>query len=139
MVGAVKHFRNFALLGLWLIALGLMIYSWLTDPADPTLTGTDAYGHNSEGSMRQMGLLSATELLILYAIIRPWSFHRSVGRLVLAVALLIPWAITSMAISMHAGGIVAIHFLWVMSALVALFIALLTTIYLSWRDRQSSH
>ena len=118
--------------------LGLMIDSYIRDPPDPSLIGTAAYGHNSEGSLLTMGIASAVELAILYAIVRPWSFHRSIGRLALAVALLVPWAFVSVVITMHAGGVVAIHLLWVWSALVALFIALLVTTYLWWRDRRSS-
>ena len=134
-IGAVKHLRNLGLVGLWLIMLGLMIHSQIEDPPDPTLTGTAAYGHNSEGSLWQMGILSAVELAILYAIVRPWSFRRSIGRLALAVALLVPWALVSMVITMHAGSIVVIHFLWVSSALIALFIALVVTVYRWSRDR----
>lgn len=90
----------------------MMVRSYLGDPPDPSREGTAAYGHNHAGALVDGLLWSASEVVILYAILRPWSYRRSWGRAAGALALLLPWTAMSMVLTMHAGGVVVLHFLW---------------------------
>lgn len=103
---------------LWLAVALLMVRSALGDPFDPARVGTAAYGHNHEGALLEGLVWTFTELVIVYAILRPWSYDRSLGRALAALALLAPWTAFSLLMTMHAGGIVALHFLW-LAALTA--------------------
>ena len=128
-----RAFRLGARPCLWLAFAVLMVQSAVRDPYDPTLTGTAAYGHNQEGALL-MGLgWSLSELVILTGILRPWSYHRSWGRGLGAVALLLPWTALSILSMMHAGQIFALHALWLLVVLVA--IITVTTVSIVRRDR----
>jgi len=117
-----RALRLGALPSLWLAFALMMVRDYLGDPYDPTLVGTAAYGHNDEGALL-MGLgWSFTELVIIVGILRPWSYQRSWGRGIGAVALLLPWTALSVLALMHAGGVFALHALWVMFLLVGVFI-----------------
>ena len=110
---------------LWLAFAVMMIRNYLGDPYDPSLEGTAAYGHNQEGALLQGLGLSLSELIILMGIFRPWSYDRSWGRGMIAVALLLPWTALGLLSMMHSGGVFALHGLWLVIILVG---ALVTTI-----------
>lgn len=57
---------------------------------------------------------SAIETALLVAILRPWSFVRSRGRLVLALAVFVPWTLLRLVVGMHAGPIALRHDLWLL-------------------------
>lgn len=100
-----------SLVALWAATAVLMWRNHALDPFDPLVQGTARYGHNPEGGLR-VGLIAiAIELVLAAAIVRPWS-RPAVGRSVVGLLLAAPWAVLSMMMTMHAGGIVAIHFLW---------------------------
>ncbi len=92
-----------------------MVRDYLGDPYDPSLVGSAAYGHNAGGAL-SLGLgWSFVEMLLMMIILRPWTYRRSWKRAALAVALAVPWCFASMVFTMHGGGVVALHFLWVLA------------------------
>ena len=99
---------------LFVATLALMYLDWQGDPFDPTLEGTRRYGHNDEGVLGDMALLASAELVVLYLVLGPGSAGRGVGRAIAALLLFAPWTLFSMFMTMHAGGIVALHWLWLM-------------------------
>ncbi|MEZ4452543.1 MAG: hypothetical protein R3B09_23970 [Nannocystaceae bacterium] len=115
------------LASLWFATAALMVRSVLGDPYDPTRTGTAAYGHNHEGALLEGLVWTFTEMVILYAILRPWSYQRSWGRSLAALALLAPWTALSMVLTMHAGGVVVTHFLWLAILTVIVLVLALTS------------
>jgi hypothetical protein len=106
--------RSLALPALWVVVVALMARSYfLVDPPNPALTGTAAYGTNAESNFRSFALMSFVELAVFTAILRPWSYRRSIWRAVAALTLAIIWLGPSSVITMHAGSVVALHLLWV--------------------------
>src|SRR5688572_6692398 len=118
---------------LCLVVAGLMTRSWLNDPYDPTLEGTDRYGHNHEGALVDGLGITLVELAVLLAILRPWSYERSWGRAMVAVALLLPWTALSMFLTMHQGGIFVLHWLWLVVVVLVVASALLGSLVASYR------
>jgi hypothetical protein len=114
---------------LWLGAAVLMWRNWQQDPYDPALTGTDAYGHNWQGALSQGLAFSLGELLVYYAITRPW--RRESGSVlvpVLGLLLFGGWSLFQMVMLMHAGGIQGLHVLWLWALdLLLVFEILLAT------------
>src|SRR6185503_9781909 len=97
---AIKAMRVALLPALWAAIALMMARDWSKDPYDPRLEGTDRYGHNGEGALGEILVLSLVELAVLLAILRPWSYDRSWGRSLVATVLLLPWAMLSMVFSM---------------------------------------
>lgn len=128
-VGLGRALRLAGLPCLWLAIVVLMIRSHLGDPYDPALTGTEAYGHNHEGALLQGVIWTFTELVIVSAILRPWTYRRSWGRALGALALLVPWTGLALLMTMHAGGIVALHALWLMLVTALVFVVLLSALF----------
>jgi hypothetical protein len=112
----------------WVAVAALMVRDDVNDPFDPQLTGTARYGHNHSGALVDVLVITVMELLVIYAILRPWSLDSSRWRRAMALALVfVPWTMISMLSAMHAGGIVALHVLWVM---VVLALALVLWLWL---------
>jgi hypothetical protein len=107
---------------LWLTTAVAMWRDHLRDPYDPGRIGTAAYGHNSPESLRDGLVAVSIEVALAIALFAPWVRPR-VGRAVLGLFLAAGWTMFSMMMSMHAGGIFALHFLW-MGALCLWFLAL---------------
>jgi hypothetical protein len=114
--------RVAALPALWAITAALMVRDHVADAYDSTRTGTDSYGHNHDGALLQGLGLTLLELVIIYALLRPRTYERSWSRPLGALFLLVPWTGLSMIMTMHAGGIVALHFLWLASLVLILFV-----------------
>ena len=112
---------------LWLAFAVMMVRNYLGDPYDPSLEGTAAYGHNQEGALLQGILFSLSELVILTGLLRPWSYNRSWGRGMVAVALLLPWTALAVVSMMHSGGVFALHALWLMVVLVGVVVLTLVS------------
>jgi hypothetical protein len=121
---------------LWLVVAGLMIRSWSNDPYDPTLVGTARYGHNHEGALVDGLEITLVELAVLLAILRPWSYARSWGRALVALALLLPWTALSMLLMMHQGGILVLHTLWLVVVVILVAGALVRSLIAS--DRRTA-
>lgn len=104
---------------LWIVAVIAMVHDVMVDPYDPRLVGTAAYGHNGEDALRTGVLLSLVELALLMAALWPWSGQPSYKRQLAVLVALVPWTALAAIWTMHAGGIFAIHFLWLLACLVA--------------------
>jgi hypothetical protein len=105
----------------WVAVAAAMAGSWSSDPYDPARTGTAAYGHNGEGGLSFGLALTGVEALVLLVALRPWSYTaRSWARPLVTLGAALPWTLLSALLTMHAGGIIAIHLLWLLAAVVAL-------------------
>lgn len=114
---------SIALVAMWATTVALMVRSHLLDPFDPRRQGTAVYGHNPEGALR-VGLTAITiELALAFLVIRPW-LRPAVGRSTIGLLLAAPCAVLSMLMTMHAGGIVALHFLWMALLSVYCFVSI---------------
>jgi hypothetical protein len=106
------------LLLLWLLVVALMVNDWRLDPYDPSVVAEHPYGHNHAGALLDGVRATLVELAVVYAVLRPWSYRRSWGRSLAALALLLPWTCFSVLIAIHAGGIAVLHLLWVAALLL---------------------
>lgn len=123
MVRLKKVFKNAGLLMLALFFSYAMYRDfYVLDPYNPSLGGTSAYGHNGQDSLRSMLEFLGVELLVAYAIIRPWSYKRSWKRALLAFAITVPWMMLMGIASMHSGRVVVLHVLWLVALSVVFFI-----------------
>ena len=86
---------------LWAAALALMIRE---------ATGTQTGFTNS---LLPVALLTSVEMLILYAVLRPWSYERSIARAALASVVFVPWCAVSAAIATRSGRFMLLHSLWI--------------------------
>jgi hypothetical protein len=73
------------------------------------------------------------EVLVLYLILRPNSFRWSWGRVLLALAVFVPWFIYSIAFIMHAPGWVFAHAYWLLAVVASLVILLVVSAVGAWR------
>lgn len=89
-----------------------MVIDYLADPFEPSLSGISAYGHNHQGALIQGLVLTAIEFAAVSLILRPWSRPPSWRRAASALALFLPWTAFSLFLTMHAGGVMTVHFLW---------------------------
>jgi hypothetical protein len=120
--------RTFGLAALWAVAAAGMVSSSLRDPYDPALQGTQRYGHNHQGALREGLVASLVELAVLYVVLQPWMKSGRTWLRVLAVLVpLVPWTLFSGVLCMHAGDIVVIHFLWLLAVVLVLVGALTTS------------
>ena len=112
----------------FVVTLALMYINWQGDPFDPTLTDTRRYGHNHEGALPQMAALALAELAVLYLVLAPGSAVRSVWRAVVALLMFAPWTLFSLFMTMHAGGIVGLHALWLLVVDLGIVVVLVARI-----------
>ena len=99
---------NFSLLLYGLLLVVLMYLDYRHDPPNPALIGTATYGRNAVGEFERNIIRTVLELVILYLILRPWSYHHSWERPLVALSLLLPWTCLHL-INMHVGGVTTIH------------------------------
>lgn len=116
--------RYAALVGLWAAATILALVDAAGDPFDPTLEGTARYGHNSEGILLKVLPMMAIELALALALLRPGSYDRAWPRAAAAFVVFAAWGLTSLVLTMHAGGVVVVHALWVVALALACLVAL---------------
>ena len=98
-----------------------MWWNHLRDPFDPLLEGTARYGHNPPGALANGLVLITVELAVAVLLLRPWS-RPSPGSTLIGLLLAAPWALCSMLMTMHAGGVIAIHFVWTAVLAVYFFV-----------------
>jgi hypothetical protein len=110
----ITRIIGLAVLGLAFILLMVRDYAVL-DPPTLLPPGEPPYGHNTPGILSRTVIITLIELGLLYCILRPWSFDRSVGRVVATIVLFLPWLTLNVLISMHAGGVFIWHLLWLMA------------------------
>jgi len=113
------------LLLLWLATAAAMWRSVVQDPYDASLVGTARYGHNDEHALRWGLTAIAIELLIAVAVLRPWRQARNAGPAAVALLLVVPWAMVSTIMSMHAGGVLALHWVWCVVLALYCFVQLI--------------
>lgn len=121
--------RKFGFIFCWAIFIVLMWRDHLQDPYDPNFRGPPVYGHNQEGEFLQGFIITLIELGILYMIIRPASFRRSWMRVIGAIALFFPWTLLMIFMTMHGGGILMLHFLWLLVVDLMLIALLMWTLF----------
>lgn len=122
MTGATIHragsrVRYFIPVALWLVTVVLAIRDYVGDPPDPTRLGTAAYGHNSEGVLTLVLPLTLVELGVALVLLRPQG-RRSWLRVVAALVGFLLWAAASLLMTMHAGGVLALHAAWVVALML---------------------
>jgi hypothetical protein len=116
------HLGGLLLLG-GLTALA-MVVNYRLDPFDPALEGTRRYGHNYAGALGTGLLFVGIELAVLIAVLRPWSYCRSWVRSLGGLVLLVPWTLISLVLSMHSGGVILLHGMWLLLLVVVLTVGL---------------
>ncbi|MEO7733557.1 MAG: hypothetical protein ABIY55_21520, partial [Kofleriaceae bacterium] len=82
--------------------------------------------HNRPGDLSAFVIMTVVELLVILAILRPWSYSRSWKRPLFAATLFMPWLLLFGAVIVHSGGIMVIHAVWlagVWSGLVLLAVS----------------
>ena len=100
--------------GFWIIGIVVMVRSYYGNPHDPTLTGTDAYGHTQLGELARILRITAVEVLVFLLLLRPWSYQRSWMRALAGVVLLTPWLLLWGALGLHAGPTTHAHTSWLL-------------------------
>jgi hypothetical protein len=105
----------------------VMLLAAAADPAtfDPT---ANQYGMNWPGDLGGYLWNTAVEAGVLVLLLRPWSFRDSIGRLVLALLLFVPWALFSLVVGMHGGPISNAHELWLLLVCAGLVAGLIMTV-----------
>jgi hypothetical protein len=93
----------------WVVVTAEMVRGWQRDPYNPALKGTDSYFHNPPGALGVGILFISIDIAVLYAVLRPWSYHRSWPRALGALLLFTPWAALNTISLMHAGSVWATH------------------------------
>lgn len=106
-----------------------MARDYLADPPSAAWVGTQAYGHNHEGALVQGLVFTAIELVVLLALLRPWSYDRAWGRALVTLLLLAPWTLFAMMMTMHAGGVLVLHFLWLALLCVLVLLGLVWSLF----------
>jgi hypothetical protein len=76
---------------------------------DPSATQLDK---NWPGDLQRTLIEAAIGTVVLWLILRPRSFRDSVDRLILALALFVPWTAFNLLASTHVGEIIGAHLFW---------------------------
>ncbi|HEX6040190.1 hypothetical protein [Longimicrobium sp.] len=114
--------------------VGMLVQGHLRGPVDPT---RHEYGVNYPGDLTRFLAMGAFELLVLTAILRPWSYHRSPGRALLALVPWTPWALFGLMICMHCGPTGGALALWRLAMVPALLAAAVVSGIGLWRARRT--
>ncbi len=112
--------RALALLTFALPFAAWMIWSWASDPFDPAHGGTGAYGHNGEGAITLGLALLLIEVGAAVVAVAPWKRTGYVLTCAIFSVLLVPWTGLWALLSMHQGGVIIIHLMW----LIALWLSM---------------
>jgi hypothetical protein len=115
-----------------------MVISALSDPPAPSLQRGDSYGYNLPGELGRTVVVMVAELLVLIAVLRPWSYRHSWGRALLALLLLTPWALLNFVATMHSGRIAAVHVFWLAGVWFAMPIATIHALEMRFRSRRTA-
>lgn len=123
LLPVVKFLRNFGLLGLWLAASLFIYYNFRMESSAPP-PERQYFGRDDQHSVLLALGVMAFEVGVLYLILRPWSYRRSVARPLLALLLFVPWTFFSMVVAVHGGSSLFFHFWWVFLLVCALAVCL---------------
>jgi hypothetical protein len=133
---AIKIFAREAMSrrGFWQVALliatvvgtlVLMCRSAVRDPRPTGLPNDLRYLHNFPGDFRRNAIQLLIEAVIALLLIRPWSYQRSSGRILVAAALFAPWVLLNLMFIIHSGGIMVLHTVWLLALWLSLVCAAL--------------
>jgi hypothetical protein len=98
--------------GFWALGVAFFSLRYLLNPQDPTLEGIQRYGHTYASELAHVLRLTAAEIPVAAALLRPWNYRRSWGRALTAATLLAPWLLLRAGVGMHAGPATHAHTLW---------------------------
>jgi hypothetical protein len=109
MVRGGRILKSGGLVVLWMIGVALVLRSyWAEPPPSPNRHfATDTFG----SVLLVLGVM-AIETGVLYAILRPWTYRRSVQRSLPGLAIFVPWTLFLMFRTMHAGNALLAHWMW---------------------------
>ena len=116
-----------------------MTATYYANPHDPTLTGTDAYGHTQVGELARILKITAGELVIATLVLRPWSYRRSWVRVLAGLLLLTPWMLLWGVAGMHSGPTTHAHTSWLLLFWIGLAISGIVSAIGAARARRRSH
>ena len=108
----------------WVLSMAEMVRGWQRDPYDPALKGTDSYFHNPPAALGVGIVFISIDVAVLYAVLRPWSYHQSWRRALGALLLFTPWAALNTFSLMHAGSVWATHVMAVLAIWLGLTLLL---------------
>lgn len=117
------------LLAAWLAGAGMM---WAASGGTETDPAGRMYGRNWPGDLQNLIKTSLCEIVLLWLVLRPWSFNRSWGRVLAAAALFTPYVALRMLAGMHGGPIISAHDIW----LALLWLGMLTAAPVIWWRRR---
>ncbi len=100
----------------WLLGIALLVYEWRTGRWSDK-RGT--YFANGPGELQRTITWLSVEVLILAAVLRPWSYRNAWLRASLALVLFVPWLIINLIIGQHGGSMNAAHVAWLALIVVA--------------------
>ena len=124
-------------LGIFLVlTILMMFFIWkryenffVTDPYDPNLVGTARYGHNGESDFQTFAVMALIEFGILLAVLLSYSFNRFYFiRVLILQGLFGVWFFLIAIAGMHAGGVHAIHTIWLLAVNIILFVLLVLSV-----------
>jgi hypothetical protein len=110
-----RHFLFGALLAVWLVGLVLTL-TGRRDTFDPS--GKE-YGANWPGDLQFAIAFVTAETLVLGAVLRPWSYARSTGRVGATLGVVILATVITFVLAGHAGRIMGSLWLWNVVLVVA--------------------
>ena len=113
------------------IALLAVVIWPRADRFDPT---SRHYGYDWPGDLSSTIRMAAVEIVVLYGILRPWSYDRSWRRAAAAWLLLLPWSLLMLAVIMHAGHTQAGHTLWLVLMEISLFVTTVVSLVAGQRE-----
>ena len=93
-------------------------------------------GANGPGDLQLAFKFLVFDMLVLYGMLRPWSYHRSWRRSLAALIALAPWAFFSIFATMHTGRILGMVAGWQVLMVAALAITLVVSAIGAWRNRR---
>ncbi len=113
---------------------------FITDPFNSALTGTEKYGHNSAGDFQQYIVMVLIEFIIIAAVLLPYSFSRFYWiRLLILQLLFVGWMFMTAVAGMHAGGVHALHTLYLLGINAIIFILLIASIVAEINSRRKTN
>lgn len=126
MTAVLKFIRNFGLLGLWLAAALFLYFNFRREESRPQPHG-HYYADDNADSVLFVIVVMLVEVVVLYLILRPWSYRNSFARPLAALLLFLPWTLLSMVVSMHAASAVFLHWMWLFVLDCALVVCILAS------------
>jgi len=132
----------FLILSAWALLFISMMYQsyYVTDPHNPELIGTKAYGHNSEGNFKTFSIIVLIEYLILLVTLLPFSFSRFYWiRLLVMHMIFGGWFFLLVLGAMHSGGVYMIHLLAILGINIIIFILLIASVVAEIVNRNKSN